>query len=57
MLNTEGGGQEAVHSRIRSDWMKFKKVLSVLGNKCTSLKIRGPYSKALLLPTGMNVGL
>ena len=28
VLSTEGGAQEAVHSRIRSGWMKFKKVLS-----------------------------
>ena len=55
VLSTEGGVQEAVHSRIRSGWIKFKEVSSVLGNKCMLLKIRRLYSKALL-PTRENTG-
>ena len=29
VLSTEGGAQEAVRSRIRSGWMKFKEVSRV----------------------------
>ena len=48
VLSTEGGAQEAVRSRIRSGWMKFKEVSSVLGNKYMSLKIRGALYKSAL---------
>ena len=48
VLSTEGGAQEAVRSRIRSGWMKFKEVASVLGNKYMSLKIRGALYKSAL---------
>ena len=35
VLSTEGGAQEAMRSRIRFGWMKFKEVSSVLGtNAC-----------------------
>ena len=47
-LSTEGGAQETVRSRIRSGWMKFKEVSSVLGNKYMSLKIRGALYKSAL---------
>ena len=48
VLSTEGGAQEAVRSRIRSGWLKFKEISSVLGNKYTSLKIRGALYKSAL---------
>ena len=48
VLSTEGEAQEAARSRIRSGWMKFKEVSSVLGNKYMSLKIRGALYKNAL---------
>ena len=52
VLSMEGGAKEAVRSRIRSGWMKFKEVLSVLGNKYMSLKIRGALFKSALTYRG-----
>ena len=46
VLSAEGGAQEAVRLRIRSGWMKFKEVSSVLCNKYMSLKIRGVLYKS-----------
>ena len=48
VLSMEGGAQEAARSRIRSGWMKFKEVSSVLGNNYMSLKIRGTIYKSAL---------
>ena len=52
VLSTEGGAKEAARSRIRSGWMKFKEVSSVLGNKYMSLKIRGALYKSALTYRG-----
>ena len=46
VISTEGGAQEAVTSRIRSAWKKFKEVLNVICGKSISLKIRGTLYKS-----------
>ena len=48
VLSTKRGAQEAARSRIRSGWMKFNEVSSILGNKYMSLKIRGALYKSAL---------
>ena len=48
VLSTEEGAQEAVRLRIRSSWLKFKEISSVLGNKYMSLKIKGALYKSAL---------
>ena len=48
VLSTEGGVQEAVISRIRSAWKKFKDVFSVLCRKSLSLKFRGILYKSCI---------
>ena len=40
VISTEGGAQEAVISRIRSAWKKFKEVLNVIRGRSISLKVR-----------------
>ena len=46
VLSTEGGAQEAVTSRIRSAWKKFKEVSNVICGKSISLKVRGTLYKS-----------
>ena len=41
VISMEGGAQEAVTSRIRSAWKKFKEVLNGQCGRSISLKIRG----------------
>ena len=40
VISTEEGAQEAVTSRIRSAWKKFKEVSSVICGRSISLKVR-----------------
>ena len=40
VISTEGGAQEAVASRIRSAWKKFKGVSNVICGRSISLKVR-----------------
>ena len=46
VLGVEGGAQEAVTSRIRSAWKKFKQVSNVICGKSISLKVRGTLYKS-----------
>ena len=46
VISTEGGAQEAVTSRIRSAWKKFKEVSNVICGRSISLKIRGTLYKS-----------
>ena len=41
VISTEGGAQEAVTSRNRSAWKKFKEVSNVICGRSMSLKVRG----------------
>ena len=47
VISTEGGAQEAVTSRIRSAWKKFKEVSNVICGRSISLKVRGTLYKKL----------
>ena len=40
VISTEGGAQEAVTSRIRSAWKKFKEVSNVICGRSISLKVK-----------------
>ena len=42
----EGGAQEAVTSKIRSAWKKFKEVSNVICGRSISLKVRGTLYKS-----------
>ena len=46
VVSTEGGAQEAVTSRIRSAWKKFKEVSNVICGRSISLKVRGTLYKS-----------
>ena len=46
VISTEGGAQEAVTSRIRSAWKKFKEVSNVICGGSISLKVRGTFNKS-----------
>ena len=46
VISTEGGAQEAVTSRIRSAWKKFKEVSNVICGRSISLKVRGTLYKS-----------
>ena len=46
VIGTEGGAQEAVTSRIRSVWKKFKEVSNVICGRSISLKVRGTLYKS-----------
>ena len=48
VISTEGGAQEAVTSRIRSAWKKFKEVSSVICGRSISLKVRGTLYKSYM---------
>ena len=45
VISTEGGAQEAVTSRIRLVWKKFKEVSNVICGRSMSLKVRGALYK------------
>ena len=45
VISMEGGAQEAVTSRIRSTWKKFKEVSNVICRRSISLKVRGTLNK------------
>ena len=46
VISTEGGAQEAVTSRIRSAWKKFKEISNVICGRSISLKVRGTLYKS-----------
>ena len=46
VISTEGGAQEAVTSRIRSGWKKFKEVSNVICGSSISLKVRNTFRKS-----------
>ena len=46
VISTEGDAQEAVTSRIRSAWKKFKEVSNVICERSISLKVRGTSHKS-----------
>ena len=46
VISTEGGAQEAVTSRIRSAWKKFKEVSNVICGRSIPLKVRGTIYKS-----------
>ena len=46
VISREGGAQEAVTSRIRSAWKKFKEVSNVTCGRSISLKVRGTLHKS-----------
>ena len=46
VISTEGGAQEAVTSKIRSAWKKFKEVSNVLCGRSISLKVRSTLYKS-----------
>ena len=46
VIITEGGAQEAVTSRIRPAWKKFKDVSNVICGRSISLKVRGTLYKS-----------
>ena len=46
VISAEGGAQEAVTSRIRSAWKKFKEVSNVICGRSISLKVRGTLYKS-----------
>ena len=46
VISTERGAQEAVTSRIRSAWRKFKEVSNVICGRSISLKVRGTLYKS-----------
>ena len=46
VISTEGGAQEAVTSRIRSAWKKFKEVWNVICRRSISLKVRDTLYKS-----------
>ena len=46
VISTEGGAQEAVTSRTRSGWKKFKEVSNVICGSSISLKVRNTFRKS-----------
>ena len=46
VISTEGSAQEAVTSRIRSAWKKFKEVSNVICGRSISLKVIGTLYKS-----------
>ena len=46
VISTERGAQEAVTSRIRSAWKKFKEVSNAICGRSISLKVRGTLYKS-----------
>ena len=46
VISTKKGAQEAVTSRIRSAWKKFKEVSNVICGRSISLKVRGTLYKS-----------
>ena len=48
VISMEGGAQEAVTSRIRSAWKKFKEVANVICGRSISLKVRGALYKSYM---------